>query len=548
MSSSFYPAINLLGGICLFLYGVSQSTEAFRSTFSTRASEAMSRFTQKKPQAMVFGALLSAVTQGSTVSTSIAISLADVGMLTLAGSVVVMMGASIGGTFVTFLMSLDIVSFSPLLLAVSFIMTRLGAGWAEKAGNVFHALSLILIGMLLLKLGIDPLLGDASVRNAVVGIAGRPITMFCAAALGTAVLQSSASIMALAVTLAIGGALPRSAVFPVALGSHLGSTVTMLLAATGGRHNARILGMATFLYKLAGVVVFAPLVPWANALLDRLDFSMPANIVLAQVFLAFLNAAIFYPWPQILLHGSSYVLSHMHAVDLGAPIYLDDDLLEIPLLAVRLLVREMIRLTNDIEALLQMQLYPDSAGYELEKLLPNAITELTGECEQYMYAIQPPSIAEDPLAMREYRTISYAMLSLREVARLATGRFCALLEKHGPGGLADRMGSTEWDKMASFFMETIRDAFHAFSLGDADLAQRALGREAMFEKFTFSLRSSLLEGETGRRENSALVDFATVAGRLLHSALEIVRGDVFVKLMQPEDGNREKAGERFGQE
>jgi Na/Pi-cotransporter len=547
MSLYFYPIIDLLGGICLFLYGVSQSAEAFRSAFSTRASEAMSRFTQKKPQAIVFGALLAAVTQGSTVSTSIAISLADVGVLTLAGSVVVIMGASIGGTFVTFLLSLDIVSFSPLLLAVSFMMTRLGAGWVEKIGNVFHALSLILVGMFLLKLGIDPLLSNPAIRNAVIGIAGRPFTMFLAATLGTAILQSSASVMALAVTLAISGALPRSATFPVALGSHLGSTVTMLLAAAGGRRNARTLGVVTFLYKLAGVAVFVPLIPWAGALLDRLNFPMPANVVLAQVLLVFLNAAIFYPWPQVLIHSGSYVLSRMHPVDLSTPIYLDDDLLEIPSLAVRLLAKEMIRLTNDIEAALQMQFYPENGENELEKLLPNAIIELAEACEQYMYAIQPPAIAEDPAAMREYRTISYAMLSLKEVSRLTTGRFRMLLEKHGDG-LAEKMGRAEWSRMASFFMKTIRDAFHAFSLGDADLAQRALEKEGEFEKFALSLRSHLLQGETRLRENSALVDFITVASRLLHSSLEVVRGDVFVKLMQSEDGNPERAGERFGQE
>ncbi|MDR1874123.1 MAG: Na/Pi symporter [Synergistaceae bacterium] len=546
MSPYFHYIVNLLGGICLFLYGVSQSTEAFRSAFSTRAREAMIRFTQKKPQAMIFGAALAAVAQGSTVSTSIAIGFVDVGMLTPVGSVVVMMGASIGGTFVTFLISLDIVSFSPLLLAVSFMMTRFGHGWAEKAGNVLHAISLILIGMLLLKLGVDPLLSDPAVREAVVGITRRPLTMFFAAVLGTAILQSSASVMALAVTIAISGALPGSAVFPVALGSHLGSTVTMLLAATGGRRNARMLGVATFLYKLAGVVAFVPFVPWLNALPDRLGFSMPTSIVLAQALLVFLNAAIFYPWPQVLLHGSARVLSHAHAADLGVPVFLDDGLLEIPSLAARLLAKEMIRLTNCIEALLQTQLYPESGGGELGKLLPNAITELTGACEQYMYAIQPPSIAEDPAAVREYRTISYAMLSLRETARLATGHFCALLENRELDGLAGEMGRAEWDKMASLFMGTVRDAFHAFSLGDADLARRALDREMEFEKFAFFLRSQILEGETGRRSNSALVDFLTVAGRLVHSALEIVRGDVFVRLMRGEI--QKKAGKFFGQE
>ncbi|MDR1733004.1 MAG: Na/Pi symporter [Synergistaceae bacterium] len=542
----FYPIINLLGGICLFLYGASQATEAFRSAFGARAREAMSRFAQRKPQAMIFGILLAAITQGSTVSSSIAISFADVGMLSLAGAVVVTMGASVGGTFVTFLISLDIVSFSPLFLTVSFLMTRFGNSWVRKIGNVLQALSLILLGMFLLKLGAEPLLNDTSLRHAVLAIALRPWTMFFAAVFGTAILQSSASVMALAVTIAMTGALPQSAVFPVSLGSHLGSTVAMLLAAAGGRRNARVLGVATFLYKLAGVLAFLPCIPWANAFLARLGFSMPTNIVLSQVLLVLLNAAIFYPWPQILVHGSSFLLTRVSGAGLREPVYLDDDLLEIPSLAVHLLAREMIRLTNYIEALLQMQFYPEKGGNDLKNLLPDGIQDLTEACEQYMYAIQPPSIAEDRATVREYRTISYAMLSLRETSRLATGRLAELFREYRLDILAEEVGKSEWNQMTALFMETVRDAFHAFALGDADLAQEAIERSKEFEKFTSHLRGRLLEGETGRRGNSAVMDFATVARRFLHAAQEVVRGDVFAEWIQTESKNGEKGMEHFG--
>ncbi|MDR3331064.1 MAG: Na/Pi symporter, partial [Synergistaceae bacterium] len=275
MDPYFYYVIDILGGICLFFHGVSQSTEAFRTAFSAETREAMSRFTQKKPQALLFGVVLAAIAQGSTVSTSIAISFVDVGMLSLAGSIVVMMGASIGGTFVTFLISLNIVKFSPLILAASFVISQLENGWAKKTGNVLRSVSMILIGMFLLKLGVDPLLENQTVRDAVVNAARVPFTMFMTAMLMTAILQSSASVMALAVTIAMSGTLSQSAVFPVALGAHIGSTVTMLLAAAGGRRNTRMLGLATFFYKMAGTAIFVPLVPWSNEFLQWLGMSTP---------------------------------------------------------------------------------------------------------------------------------------------------------------------------------------------------------------------------------------------------------------------------------
>jgi Na/Pi-cotransporter len=532
----FYDIIDLLGGICLFLYGASQATDAFRTAFSASTRESVSSYTRKKPNAMLFGAALAAIAQGSTVSTSIAISLADVGMLSLTGAVVVMMGASIGGTFVTFLISLDVVSLSPLLITVSYLMNHFGGNKAKKAGGVLQALSLILLGMFLLKLGVDPLLAHPAIHDAVIGIG--PVTMFFTALIGTAILQSSASVMALAVTIAMSGALPASSMFPVALGSHLGSTVTMLLAAMGGRRNARILGMATFLYKLVGTAAFVPLIPRAEAFLTRLGFLMPTNLVLSQVLLVIFNVAIFYPWPQVLSDGGGYLLSKLQKIDLGNPLYLDEKMLEIPSLATRLLAKEMIRLCNYIEALLQALLYHDKTGNELEKLLPDGIKELTEACERYMYAIHPPSIAVDPVTGLEYRSTSYAMLSLREVSHVTTQRFRKQIKKSGLKKLASEMTRAEWDKMAALFMKTVRDAFHAFALGDADLVRKATQGRDDFEKVGASMRTRLLGGETGRRENSALLDFVTAESRILRGAVEAASGDVLI---------RDKVGENTGE-
>jgi Na+/phosphate symporter len=381
--------------------------------------------------------------------------------------------------------------------------------------------------MLLLKLGTRPLLSDPAARGAVAEIARIPFAAFGAAILGTAVLQSSASVMALAVTVAISGALPQSAVFPVALGSHLGSAAAMLLAAMGGRRNARMLGLAAFLYKLAGTAVFLPFLAWAEALLDRLGFPVSANLVLAQILIALVNAAIFYAWPEPLIHGAAFLLSFARGASLGVPVYLDEKLLKFPSLAVGLLAKEMIRLANYIEAFLQMVLFPETGEEDLKSRLPGGIRELADACEQYMYLIRPPSIAEDREAGREYRTISYAMLSLRESARIVTGRFREAVERRGIPHLTDETGGVEWRGMARDLLEIVRDAFHAFSLGDAVLAQKALNAAMEFDGTVRNLRSRLLThmGRAGRRERSVLVDFVLASDRILHSALEVARGD-----------------------
>ncbi len=200
MSTHLFSYFNILGGLALFLYGVEKTTAAFGSSFGAGSKDLMVRFTRQKPMAFLFGVALAAIAQGSTVATSFAIGFVDVGMLSFAGSVVVMMGASVGGTFVTFLLSLDIAVISPLLFAVSLLLVRYGRGKAYRLGTVLQGLSL--------------LLWACSSSNSGFSLSWRPPVLRpwrpmrengfltgIAAFVVTAILQNSSAVMALAVTL-----------------------------------------------------------------------------------------------------------------------------------------------------------------------------------------------------------------------------------------------------------------------------------------------------------------------------------------------------------
>lgn len=121
----FFCFINVLGGLALFLFGVEQSSQFFRNNLGGESRELMGRFTRKKYQAFTIGVLLSALTQSSTIATSFAVGFVDVGLLSFAGSLIVMMGASLGGTFVSFLLSLNLFAFAPLLFGLSFFLGKL---------------------------------------------------------------------------------------------------------------------------------------------------------------------------------------------------------------------------------------------------------------------------------------------------------------------------------------------------------------------------------------------------------------------------------------
>ena len=521
MLAPLFAAINLFGGLALFLYGVEETTTAFGSSFGGKSKELLIRFTRRKPMAFLFGAALSAIAQGSTVATSFAIGFVDVGMLSFAGSVVVMMGASVGGTFVTFLLSLDIAAFSPLLFGASFLMVRFGKRTVYRVGCVLQGLSLVLLGMFVLKLGVGPLLQDPRFSNMATAAGSNGFLVGMAAFVATAVLQSRPAVMALAVTLAVSGALPATAILPVACGAHIGSSVTVLLAGFSGRQNARKLGVCTFVYKFLGVLFLLPFFPWLQGFMAS-GGGLAAKVVQAQVGVTLFNALVFYPFTDILAHFSARIAEQAGGERLGAPIYLDDELTDVPSLAILLLSKEMIRLANYIEMYCQVLFSPEKSLDGFEEL-PFAIRELSEACQEYMFEIHIPS---DDDALREtYSTVSYSMVSFRQMAKILSGELRLLAEAGVAAQFVRELGEKTWRELSRLALTDIRLALRAFALADADFASEAGRFEREFEELDRRIRLRLGVDALNRRELAPLLDFMSQIFLLVKTSLEVARGE-----------------------
>ena len=526
MSSHIFSYFNILGGLALFLYGVEKTTAAFGSSFGAASKDLMVRFTRKKPMAFLFGVVLAAIAQGSTVATSFAIGFVDVGMLSFAGSVVVMIGASVGGTFVTFLLSLDIAVISPLLFAVSLFLVRYGRGKAYRLGTILQGLSLLLLGMFILKLGVQPLLATQGFAALAAHAGENGLLTGIAAFVVTAILQNSSAVMALAVTLATSGAMPVAAVLPVILGSHVGSSVTTLIAGMSGKQNARKLGICSFVYKVLCLPLYIPVFPWFENYIFNGPGGLASKIVLAQVGVALYNAVVFYPFTETLARFSAAIAERTGRERLAAPVYLDEDLLEIPSMAILLLSKEMIRLANYIEMYCQILFLPgqDAKGFEE---LPGAIRELSETCEEYMYGIHIPS--DDDLLRENYSTVSYSMVSFRQMAKILSGELRLLAEAGVASQLARELGTNTWVELSRVAMTDIRLALRAFALADVDFAAVAGRYEREFENLDRRIRLRLGADALNRRELAPLLDFLSQIFLLVKTSLEIARGEAYME-------------------
>ncbi|WP_300524595.1 Na/Pi symporter [Aminiphilus sp.] len=513
--------LEIVGGLALFLYGVEECTRSFRQGFGGRAKAYMAALSRRKPASFLFGVLLSAAAQSSSVATSFALGMTDAGLLSLGGAVVVMMGASAGATFVTLLLSLEIVTFAPLLLALSLIGSHLsGGGILEKWSGLLRSIALLLTGMFLLKLGVGPLTADPETLRLLAAAAGNPLTLGIVAMALTTLLQSSSAVMALALALAGSGVLETSAALPVVLGAHLGSTGTILLASLGGKTNARRLGAATFLYKLAGTGAAVAAAPFLGHLAE--GGGTKAALVTTQMGVAWLNALLLFPFSER-LEARTTRLFRGGVTRIGEPLYLNDDLVDFPQLALFLLKKEMTRLASALEGF-SLLLFRDGPARKEVLQLREGVTALGETCLDYTFRVASPG--NDAGLLADQARTSYAMIALKGLTDLlAQGFFLFWQGSFAP--LRPMLSEdARWRKLEELLQDVLRLSLRAFVLGDTASSREAQGQKEALEKQAELLRRSLAGREQGTAgETTALLEYLFLAGRIAGSATQVARAE-----------------------
>ncbi|MDO5115337.1 MAG: Na/Pi symporter [Synergistaceae bacterium] len=496
-----YNLIYVAGGLALFLFGVQESSAFFKSNFGGEFRDKIGRFTSGKYRSFLFGVLLSAITQSSTIATSFAVGFIDAGMLSFAGSIYVMMGASLGGTFVSFLLSLRLFDYAPLLFALGFFLSKVRVRCIWLAAGLTRCLALIFLGMLVIGMGTGPMFENEEFRRAVTEFASNPLATGLASFIGAGVLQSSSAIMALGITLAASGVLPASSALPLALGAHIGSTTMVLLAGLGGRLSAKRLGIATFFYKLLGGLLFIPFVPWVNGLMSSVGLPIAGRLVYGQLMIALFNMAVFLPFTAALSTFSIRLISGEG--ELSQPKYLDDGMISVPFIAVMLLSREMARLSNYIEAYLQMLLEPQQRDRRLFERLPEDIDELSEACQEYCYKLHIP--ADNPELKRRFSSISHTMSVMRMMSRSICGGLRELLSSEEVRCVLEKeLGEERWRRWAKLARRMMRTSLRAFVIGEKALVSRAVSLEAEMNQMSGQIRHDLNEVAYDRQVSRAI--------------------------------------------
>lgn len=273
MNYSFLDFLGLLGAVGLFLYGMKVMSEGLQKAAGDRLRNILSAMTRNRIAGMLTGVFITALIQSSSASTVMVVSFVNAGLMTLAQSMAVIMGANVGTTFTAWIIALFGFKVEISAFAIPLIGLAVPLLFAKKSRN--KSIGEFLIGFAFLFMGLDmisryvpdlqsnPEMFEFLQHYSSLGF-GSVLIFFAVGLLVTMVIQSSAATFAITLIMCSKGWITFDLACALVLGSNIGTTITPILASLSGNAAAKRTAMGHLLFNLLGsawtLVIFYPFV------------------------------------------------------------------------------------------------------------------------------------------------------------------------------------------------------------------------------------------------------------------------------------------------
>lgn len=387
--------INVLGGIGLFLLGMTMLTNGLKELAGDALKKWLNRFTGGTISSVLSGTLMTMIVQSSTATTLITIGFVSAGLLTFIQSIGVIIGANIGSTSTGWIISL--IGFKINMQTMSLPFIALGVFVQLLAPRDFKAIGGLFTGFGLLFLGIDVLQGGmASVQDKI------PFDSFQADSIGgqlilivlglvmTVIMQASSAAIAATLTALYAGAIDFEQAAYLVIGQNIGTTATALFAAIGASTAAKRTAMTHVLFNVAtaiivtiGATLMFALTKNVTTLMNG-SFDETLGIAVFHTLFSVVGAIIFVPFVRPFARAIEKMIpekgNHLTR-------NLDDSVAKIPGVAVEVSFNTLQDITKELTIVIISLIRSKKMTTEAESKL-NLIDDAIEKTRLFMDAIQ----------------------------------------------------------------------------------------------------------------------------------------------------------------
>jgi len=294
----------ILGGFGLFMFGIKFMGDGLKAVAGDRLKDLINKYTSNRLSALLIGIVLTIIMQSSSATSAISIGLVRAGLMTLEQAAGIILGATIGTTVTSFLISISIEKYAMFIIFAGCALICFSSRTKLKqSGNVLLGFGLIFFGMAAMGDALAALKELPQFEAIALKMSEQPLLALLAGILLTAAVQSSAATIGVIQKLYMAGAVSFSASLPFMFGANIGTTMTGILAAIGGstegKRTAALHTTLNVISTIFGMLLLKPYAAFIQSVFGNLNPMMQiamANIVFKTVttllFVPFVNQLV----------------------------------------------------------------------------------------------------------------------------------------------------------------------------------------------------------------------------------------------------------------
>lgn len=343
-----FDALELLGGLCLFLFGMELMGQALERRAGGQLKGILSKLTTGRLTGFLTGCGVTAIIQSSSATTVMVVGFVNSGVMTLRQGIHVIMGANVGTTITSWLLALagidsDVfwlqllkpASFTPILALIGIVFYLfLKQPKKRDSGLILLGFATLMSGMGTMSAAVSGLAQVPAFQSLFL-LFQNPILGLLMGALLTALIQSSSASVGILQALSMTGQVPYGAAIPIIMGQNIGTCITALLSAIGAGKNAKRAAFVHLTFNLMGSGLLLTVFVLAKALLPLEGLGAPATgfgIAVVHTVFNLLCVSILLPMAGLLERLSRFVIRDEAAEETAE---LDERLLTVPPLALQ---------------------------------------------------------------------------------------------------------------------------------------------------------------------------------------------------------------------
>ncbi len=507
-----FSILAMVGGLALFLYGMQTMGDALVKLSGGKLEKILGKLTRNRLMALLLGVFVTAVIQSSSATTVMVVGFVNSGIMKLTQAVGIIMGANIGTTVTSWILSLTGVSssnvlirllkpsaFSPVLAAIGIVCVMTGKDGSRKKtiGNILLGFAILMFGMETMSDAVSPLRDNAAFTGMLTAFSN-PILGMAAGALLTAVIQSSSASVGILQALCMSGAVTFSTAIPIIMGQNIGTCVTALISSVGASKNAKRAAFIHLYFNLIGTMLFMVGFYLIDHFVHFAFMPVAAGAVDIAVIHSLFNvgcAIVLFPFSDWLVKLAVITVrgrketenEQARPAELAA---LDERFLDTPSFAIQLCKNAVIRMAEHTKkaVFLAIEVQSEYTGEKVEEVirLEQLVDNFEDSIGSYLVKIAGRDLSKDDSHLLS--TLLHSISDFERISDHAINIAEVTQKMHRQGLAFTRQGKQELDSLGVAVRDIMNVTENAFSMGDTAEAANVEPMEEVIDDLVMEMK------------------------------------------------------------